>query len=840
MATVKIKQKDLKIERLAGDQRGKCRAAWTAPTNTISVTYVNSKGAKVTDKAKASECISGYKVMFDYEVMVIDAKKKVRQPKTVTGSWTTTTARNATFDIPAGATGVTVHVVPQPKEKQTYKKQKGSKGKVKWVKGDKKKWFDGARQSATVNTGAFHAPERPSISSAKVASDGITIEVDVKDSDPYTELFQVQGNKGEVYQSHKVKEDTFTYEKEATVSLTGRPGREYEIRARMQNIIGEWSSWYELIGGDNKPVKLRTRPAKTAAPRASATSGGAAAITWAAAAGADFYEVAYANDAKAFSLSSGYEVKSTEESRTPGLCQLTFDDIDQGKSWFFWVRGCNESGKGEWSEVSNEVVLGTPPTAPSVWADALAVVKGSAVGLSWQHNSSDGSPQRKAEVWTSSDGGAFRKTDVAGAKSTIDIPTSGMSDGTELRVYVRTYGAHAEPSPTSETLTIGVWDRPEARVTVPSPATRYPIPVTVETSAPRQQCVVLALSVFSVGEQQITSADGTERTVRDGEELLRQVHLNAANPATVELMPSDVLLLDGASYRVAASCSMSSGLSCADEAEMPCDFERQEVDIDADVLPFGQWSCEVIPAAYEVPEEEGVEVPAVAADGWVLSVYRIETDGTLTALLRGAPSDGSRSVVDAHAALSGQSYRVVGIDPSSGAVAWEDVRADVRMRRGLLIQWDGDASASREYVDGEALDQSPIEPGSSLFLPYSNSGSVENDIDVDLTEYIGDLHPTSDYGTQLGQTSSWTANIKASDTETLGMLRKLACHRGDVYVRDKLGDGYWAVAKPSWKFSDGSPKIDVTIAITRTSASDGCIELDASPNTVEEAVGWGL
>ncbi|WP_288070764.1 fibronectin type III domain-containing protein [Adlercreutzia caecimuris] len=837
MATVKIDSKDLTIERLAGDQRGKCRAAWKAPTKEISITFVGKKGVKETSKKKAFECISGYKVMFDYEVMVIDAKKKIRHPKTVTGSWTTTTARNATFDIPAGATGVTVHVKPIPKEVQTYKNEKDSKGRKKAVKSGKKKWFTAAEQKKTVNTGAFHSPERPAITGAKVASDGITIEVSVKDSDPYTELFQVEGNKGEVHQSHKVKEDTFTYEKEATVALTGRPGREYEIRARMQNIIGEWSVWYTLVGGDGKAVKVRTRPAKAAAPDAMATSAGTASLTWKSAAGADWYEIAYANDAKAFSLSSGYEVKSTEGSKSPQLCEFTFDDLDQGRSWFFWVRGCNESGDGEWSEASNEVVLGTPPTAPSVWADALAVVKGSPAGISWQHNSSDGSPQRKAEVWTSLGGAPFRKTEVAGSKSTLDIPTSSMSDGTELRVYVRTYGAHADPSPASETLTIGVWDRPEARVSAPSPATSYPIPVTVETSAPRQQCVVLVLSIFAVGEQQIASADGTERTVRDGEELLRQVHLNAANPLTVELMPSDALLLDGATYRVAASCSMSSGLSCADEAEMPCDFEQQEADIDADILPFGEWSCEVVPAAYAVPEEVGEGIPAVPAEGWLMSVYRIETDGTLTALLANAPSDGSRSVVDAHAALSDQAYRVVGIDPTSGAVAWEDFTGDVRMRRGLLIQWDGDASAAREYVDGEPVGGSPIEPGSSLFLQYSNDGSVDNDMDVDLTEYIGDLHPTSDYGTQLGQTASWSARIRASDTETLGMLRKLACHRGDVYVRDKLGDGYWAVAKPSWRFADGSPKIDVSVKLTRTTGSDECIVLDVPPNTVEE-VPW--
>ena len=40
-------------------------------------------------------------------------------------------------------------------------------------------------------------------------------------------------------------------------------------------------------------------------------------------------------------------------------------------------------------------------------------------------------------------------------------------------------------------------------------------------------------------------------------------------------------------------------------------------------------------------------------------------------------------------------------------------------------------------------------------------------IDKSLVEYIGRKHPVSYYGTQVGQTQTWSVEIPKTDTETI-------------------------------------------------------------------------
>lgn len=817
MASIKVDS--ITLERMAGNQRGQVRAAWKIPTTVFTATYTDSKGKKRTVRDQAWRYTEKYEYYWDYEIMVVGSDGSLKIDRRVTTNVSTTENSNVTFSVPDGATGVVCHVRPIAKKVDTYKSNTDSKGKVTWVKDTSKSYFSGAWSSGLVNTGAFHNPQMPEITSVKVSDDGLTVEVSVKSSDPYAKLFQVQGNEGEIQGSYSAKTDTWTYESSATVVMTGKPGKTYRIRARMQNLIGDWSSWKTWTGD-----KASTRPPAVGRPSVTATSGTTAVVTWEASPGASWYEIAYANDPKAFSMSSGYQTKSTKDS-APGITSLTFDDLDQGKAWFFWVRGVNASGEGEWSECSDQVVLGEPPAAPSIWADSHSVIRGRAASVTWQHNSSDGSAQRKAEVLYTT-GSGWSKIEIDGPTAWCDIPTGGISDGSELKVYVRTYGVHPDPSPASETVTIGVWDRPTASISAPYVATAYPVRATVSTSAPRQQCVVLVLTATAVESHGVPVATGGEREVMAGEEVWRKVLTSVGNPCTVDLTPAEATLASGQRYVLTASCSMSSGLSCEASREIECDFAPLDVDVDGAVVAFGDWACEVIPAVYKAPDGEGV-FEAEFADGCTVSVYRHETDGTMTPLLLNAPANDGHSVVDAHAALSGQVYRIVAASAETGAMEWADVSAPrrERLRKGLLVQWGGDAVATRLYGDDGYPSGGGVDPGTALFLPWSNSGSVDNDMDVELAEYMGDSHPTASYGTQLGQTASWSAEVMPTDAETLALLRELAAHRGDVYVRDKFGDGYWANVKPSWSMSDNSAKYDVTLKVTRTSTVDECIDL---------------
>ena len=57
--------------------------------------------------------------------------------------------------------------------------------------------------------------------------------------------------------------------------------------------------------------------------------------------------------------------------------------------------------------------------------------------------------------------------------------------------------------------------------------------------------------------------------------------------------------------------------------------------------------------------------------------------------------------------------------------------------------------------------------------------------------------------------------LKGKDAETLYALRRLAIWKGDVYVREPSGSGYWANVSVSFNKTYSEMVIPVTLSITR-------------------------
>ena len=102
-----------------------------------------------------------------------------------------------------------------------------------------------------------------------------------------------------------------------------------------------------------------------------------------------------------------------------------------------------------------------------------------------------------------------------------------------------------------------------------------------------------------------------------------------------------------------------------------------------------------------------------------------------------------------------------------------------------------------------------------LKLPYNISISSSHSPDVSAIEYIGRKHPVSYYGTQTGETESWSVDIPKNDIETLYAIRRLSVWMGDVYVREPSGSGYWANVMVNYSQKSRDLVIPVTFKITR-------------------------
>lgn len=204
---------------------------------------------------------------------------------------------------------------------------------------------------------------------------------------------------------------------------------------------------------------------------------------------------------------------------------------------------------------------------------------------------------------------------------------------------------------------------------------------------------------------------------------------------------------------------------------------------------------------------------ATLGDDLTLSVYRREFDGSFTEIQSNIPNNGSTWVVDPHPALDSARYRIVAVDNSTGAISYCDLPGYPIGCTSVIIQWD-EAWSVFDNTSEDAL----VEPewtGSLLKLPYNIDVSTKHRADVALVEYIGRKHPVSYYGTQLGETETWNAEIPKSDVDTLYALRRLAIWSGDVYVREPSGSGYWANIAVSLSQKHREVTIPVTLEITR-------------------------
>lgn len=198
---------------------------------------------------------------------------------------------------------------------------------------------------------------------------------------------------------------------------------------------------------------------------------------------------------------------------------------------------------------------------------------------------------------------------------------------------------------------------------------------------------------------------------------------------------------------------------------------------------------------------------------FTLSVYRREFDGKFTEIATDIDNIGNTFVTDPHPALDLARYRIVATSKTTGAVSFYDVPGYPVGEKAVIIQWDEDWTYF-DTTNEDAISEPPW-TGSMLKLPYNIDVSNSYSPDVELAGYIGREHPVSYYGTQRGESASWSVEIDKKDEETLYAIRRLAIWLGDVYVREPSGSGYWAQVTVSFSQTHCETTIPVTFEITR-------------------------
>ena len=742
---------------------------------------------------------------------------------------------DSVYEAPDNATKVTVTVLPLS---ETYT-----------VDGTDFYYFTGdwsAGKSFYFSTDA--PPEKPSTPSVSIKDHKLTASLDnlthvEAAKRTYWIFFEVVKNNSTVFVSEGRAKILTGH---AQYSCMVDPGAEYKVRAKAvrmriqsrqsglptkenpnqilakppvieeevidDNGVSEWSEYSSNVSPEPAgTIEIARCMAKTTT---------SVWLQWTKPKGAKTYDLKYSTELSHLDNSDDFSTISGIEDDGSMLFQsYEKTGLTTGSEYFFKVRATNDQGSSKWSEVKS-VVLGKTPAAPTTWSSSTTYMVGDYMVLNWTHNAEDGSLQTFAQIEVQANGESNTYTintmyDPDDQKRmTYSLVTTSYTEGTKVLWKVRTAGITRDYGPWSIQRSIDIYAPPSLGLAVTDSTgasiqtlTSFPINISGTAGPETQTPIGYYLRVVSNQAYSTTDSLGNTKVVNTGDAVYSK-YFDTSSALSLALSASDLTLENNMSYTVYCTVTMDSGLTA-----------------DASATFTVGWTA----SSYTPNAEIGINKDAVSAHirpyckdssgnlvtGVTLGVYRREFDGTFTEIMSGLKNEDGTFVTDPHPALNYASYRIVATTTSSGAVAYYDVPLFPIGEKAIIIQWNEEwrffnVAKANAY-------QQPTWSGSLLRLPYNVDVSNSYSMDTSLVEYIGRKHPISYYGTQLGETATWSVAIPKTDTETLYALRRLAIWPGDVYVREPSGSGYWANISVSFSQKHCDVTIPVTLAIKRVS-----------------------
>lgn len=239
----------------------------------------------------------------------------------------------------------------------------------------------------------------------------------------------------------------------------------YAVRAVNAAGSSSWDYGFTLSSGWPSNTVMTT-PLIPDAPTATKNSSGNVVVTR-----PDLSYEAEFWRARAYSDSGLAGVESDDLPASQSTWTHTGPDTSSG--WSYRVRAGNThpAQLSAWSEPSATVALESPPYAASdvaVDGGATAVDASVSHEVTWTHNPSDTTPQRKAEVsYRDAGEGAFTPwttATVTGSASAWTVPAGTWKNGGRVEFRVRTWGAHSDPGPWSDVQSVRTSESPAVAV----------------------------------------------------------------------------------------------------------------------------------------------------------------------------------------------------------------------------------------------------------------------------------------------------------------------------------------------------------------------------------------
>ena len=708
---------------------------------------------------------------------------------------------NATYSAPDNASKVKVRVLAQP--------ENNSNNKPYWTNDI---WS--AEKIYDFSDNPPYPPGTPSVEIKDLKLTASIDNIDAKTLNADSVEFEIVKNNSASLGVYSATINTVS--NYVSYQHTVEAGAEYKVRARTKkgSKVSTWSTFSSNEGTQpSTPEEITTCKANSYENNLVS-----AYLEWTVVPNAEVYDIEYATDVRYFDGTDQTTVISGIEFNHHEIMSLAIGD-----EYFFRVRARNEDGESDWSGIKS-VILGTEPIAPTTWSSTTVAVVGEPLNLYWVHNAEDNSSETYAEIRLYLND-VLQSPDITVKKSTEEdekdktsvyaLNTSAYPEGTKIRWQVRTAGItkvygewsvervidiYAKP-----TLSLSVTKSPNGTGDIIDTLTSFPFYIYALPGPKTQSPIGYQLKVTANEYYETIDDTGRTRMVNKGEDIYSK-HFDTNNALLVEMSAENIDLEADIEYTITCSVTMNSGLMAETSHDIKADWVDVPYNINAEVR-IDEETLTALISPYCQDENNSL------VDDITLSVYRREYDGSFKEIATNIPNTNNVTISDPHPALDYARYRIVGRTISTGAISYYDMPGVKVGGNSVIIQWNEEWSVFDSTDEYSA--EKPPWSGSMLKIPYNIDVSDSHTVDAVFVEYIGRKHPVSYYGTQLGESSSWSVDIPASDKDTLYAIRRLAKWTGDVYVREPSGSGYWANISVSYSQTHKEVTIPVTFKITR-------------------------
>ena len=716
------------------------------------------------------------------------------------GSDTNETTKQSIYSAPTNAISVFVKITPISETRKISDNYSAAYFSAKTAKSDVY-YFEN------------NPPKTPSAPTLTIDKTKLIVSLNnIESGVTEIEWYIVKDNKS-LFKSVKTKVN----KNAASYTCTVTEGGQYKARCRAWK-GSQSSSWSEYT--DNAGS---TPPSVGNITDLKAFSDTGVLVDWTGVKGATSYEVQWTTR-KGFFDSNPSEVKSQTVSKDAGS-HAEVTGLELGQTYFFRVRAINDAGEGPWSTIRS-ITLGKKPAAPTTWSSTSTVIVGELLVLYWVHNATDNSSEVKAELeidtklteegsWSSTSYTIPNNNSEEDKIQSKTVSTSSYSEGIIIRWRVRTMGITNEYGDWSAYRTVRIYARPSLELrllnqngTDISTVTQFPIFVNGIAGPSTQTPLSYHVKVQSKSYYETIDYTGQRVIVGRGDEIFSNYY-DTMNDLMVELSAGNIDFENGISYRLTVIVGMDSGLTAESYIDFSVSWVDEKYSLNAEVAYNKKnYTFAIHPYCYDENNQLVNDVE--------LAVYRRTFDGKFVLIQDGISNTDYSFIVDPHPALDYARYRIIAITKSTGSVMYYDMPPYPIHETSIIIQWNEDwQNLNISDVNSDDAPEEPSWSGSLIKLPYNVDTSDSNDIDVALLKYIGREHPVAYYGTQIGHGSIWNAEIPKRDVETLYALRRLSVYKGNVYVREPSGVGYWATVSVSYSKKHLALTIPVSIKVTR-------------------------